>query len=70
MDKMYGYEHQLGFYEGASQMVGEFQGSTLIKIRDKLLTDPSSIAEAKLVMRYILSFHLGARPLKSREMFY
>ena len=69
-DKMYGYEHQLGFYEGACQMVGGFHGSTLIKIRDKLLTDPSSIAEAKLVMRYILSFHLGARPLKSREMFY
>ena len=69
-DKVYCYEHQLGFYEASSDVGNTFQGSTLIKIKDSSLTDMSSQAEAKLVMRYILSFYLGGRPLKSREMFY
>ena len=69
-DKSYRYEHQLGFYEIPCDMGNAFQGSTLIKIKDNTLTDSASLTEAKLVMRYILSFYLAGRPLKSREMFF
>lgn len=44
-------------------------GGSLLAFSTGELKSPSSIAEIKKLMRYIINNHLGARKLKSRELF-
>lgn len=48
---------------------GTVQGTTLIALRDGEFADPVQRSEARGLMRAVLSFHLGGRELKSRELF-
>tara|TARA_B100001093_G_scaffold520317_1_gene614615 strand:- start:5218 stop:5847 length:630 start_codon:yes stop_codon:yes gene_type:complete len=68
-DKVYFYEHQSGFCEEIYGSGPAVRGATLYELRAKSLNDTAGINEAKLLMRYILSFYLGGKSLKSREMF-
>jgi len=44
-------------------------GSSLLAFNAGELASPSSIAEVKKLMRYVINSHLGPRKLKSRELF-
>jgi DNA repair protein RecO (recombination protein O) len=44
-------------------------GRTLLCLQHNQAMDPVSLAEAKLLMRRVLNFYLGDKPLKSRELF-
>ncbi len=45
------------------------QGKTLLAFENNILVEDDVRKEIKSLMRYILSYYLGDRPLKSRELF-
>jgi len=45
------------------------KGETLRSLANRQFDDPDVIRESKQLMRYILSFYLGKKPLKTRELF-
>ncbi|MCP3850283.1 MAG: DNA repair protein RecO [Gammaproteobacteria bacterium] len=47
----------------------QISGSTLINMSNLQLTEQKTLQESKHLLRWILTEHLGGRPLKSREMF-
>ena len=47
----------------------KLSGKTLIALCHEELDDEITLRETKLLMRYILNRHLGARPLASRELY-
>ena len=47
----------------------KISGKTLIALNREELDNDNTLREAKLLMRYILERHLGARPLASRELY-
>ena len=53
-------------YAGSNPLVA---GSSLLAFSAGRLETPRSIAEIKTLMRYIINKHLGARQLRSRELF-
>ena len=53
-------------------MKGSFQaikGSTLLALHNELPLTDDGLKEARHLMRRVLAFYLGDRPLKSRELF-
>ena len=44
-------------------------GHTLLSLHNNDPMDPATLGEAKGLMRRVLAFYLGGRPLKSRELF-
>ena len=44
-------------------------GRTLLSLHNRQAMDQETLAEAKGLMRRVLAFHLGDKPLKSRELF-
>ena len=69
----YWYTADLGAFRApvaTAQQVG-VRGRTLIELREGALDDNNSTAakDARDFMRFILSYHLGGRALKSRELF-
>lgn len=69
-DKTYGYRHEFGFFELTEDSTLAVMGLTLQMMSEKKLVGDFHVKQAKMIMRYILSFYLQGRPLKSREMFY
>ena len=47
----------------------EISGLTLAALRAECFDDPTTLREAKRLMRFLLAHHLGDKPLKSRELF-
>jgi len=45
-----------------------FQGKTLLALADEDLQDASTVKECKTLMRKVINYHLGNKPLKSREL--
>lgn len=45
------------------------QGKTLSDLSAGIYSDRTSLQESKQVMRQILQYHLGSKPLKTRELF-
>lgn len=45
-------------------------GASLLSLHQEDLTDEASLADAKRLMRAVLSWYLGSRPLKSRELIF
>lgn len=45
-------------------------GASLLSLHTENFTDEVSLADAKRLMRAVLSWYLGARPLKSRELIF
>ncbi|BAW80071.1 DNA repair protein RecO [Candidatus Nitrosoglobus terrae] len=44
------------------------QGRTLLNLAQGQLTDPVSLRESKYLLRWLLSFYLGSKPLKSQYL--
>lgn len=44
-------------------------GATLMAMAELDFSDPSTLSEAKVLMRAVLRVHLGDKPLRSRELF-
>lgn len=44
-------------------------GSSLLQLQQEQLTHPSSLNEAKQLMRLVINYYLDGKPLKSRQLF-
>jgi DNA repair protein RecO (recombination protein O) len=53
----------------AAAMGWSVSGRTLLALANKRVLDAQGRHEAKVLMRTVLSYHLGERPVKSRELF-
>lgn len=53
----------------SEQPVIEVRGRTLLALAEECLPDADTLREAKQLMRFVLSGHLGGRPLASRALF-
>ena len=54
---------------GAGTECAKISGATLVALHRECLEGPAQLKEAKLLLRMILSGHLGARPLASRNLY-
>ena len=71
-DRYYAYHFEHGPVacgSGQSQRHPVLSGSSLLAFSAGELESSGSVAEIKKLMRYIINSHLGARKLKSRELF-
>ena len=48
---------------------GAISGAALLGLRNGFLTGPEEILEAKRLMRRVINYYLGGRPLNSRALF-
>jgi len=72
-DKRYKYVFELGPVEvSGNERDGAIvvQGSTLLALQHERLEHPEQFVEARKLMRSVLGYYLGPRPLKSRELFF
>ncbi len=46
------------------------KGSSLIALAEESFADADSLKDMKKLMRYVIAYYLGDKPLKSRELFY
>src|SRR5690606_8707210 len=68
--RTYRYRIERGVLAAESGIDGiPIQGASLLALARGDLRDAESLADAKRLMRAVLGFHLGERPLKSRELF-
>jgi len=68
-DRFYVYEHEFGLRRAAGDDRQAVSGQTLLSLTaGGRLTGPAA-KEAKALARRLLAPHLGARPLKSRDLF-
>ncbi len=49
--------------------LARLSGQSLIDLRENTLETPRSLQEAKRLMRSVIHYYLGGKPLKSRELF-
>ncbi|MDJ0806670.1 MAG: DNA repair protein RecO [Gammaproteobacteria bacterium] len=71
-DKLYAYVIEQGPLESPqhdSAVSVDVHGRTLLCLQHGLAMDRTTRLEAKALMRRILAFYLGDKPLKSRELF-
>ena len=69
-DRRYHYELEQGPLARASGPEDQrIHGRTLLGLHNRDLSDPQTAAEAKRLLRRVLAFYLGDKPLKSRELF-
>lgn len=47
----------------------QIRGSTLLALNKSKITDASILPDAKRLMRYLINWHMGGKPLKTRELF-
>ena len=52
----------------ASQQGLVIEGATLLAIQDEVLEDPRHLKQAKQLMRAVIAYQLGDKPLRSREL--
>jgi DNA repair protein RecO (recombination protein O) len=68
-DCEYVFEHEGGVTVSTeNQVVETFSGGDLISLREHRLDDSRSLAAAKRLLARILDFHLGGRPLRTRQV--
>ena len=53
----------------ADENLMQVSGSTLLGLSEDSIRDMSILPEAKRLMRYLISWHMGGKPLKTRELF-
>jgi len=66
----YNYEAETGLKRVQAGAGFLAKGDTLIALAQRQVLDSRQNREARELMRYILGFYLGDKPLKSREFFY
>ncbi|MGR9105712.1 MAG: DNA repair protein RecO [Gammaproteobacteria bacterium] len=67
-DRCYQYRVGQGLVESANSFEG-ISGTTLIGLAQRSLEGPIQLSESKKMMRTILDYHLGGKPLRSRALF-
>ncbi len=67
-DKRYKYIIEKGPVEVKSG-IDSIQGSTLIGMQGYQFADSSALLESKRLLRRVIDFHLGGKPLMSRSLF-
>ncbi len=55
--------------EGAPGNAPEVAGATLLALAREELSEPGARAEAKALMRHVMAYYLGPKPLASRALF-
>lgn len=68
-DRVYYYQIEKGPIPSTKDMSGIILGKTLLSLNNNTQLDKQGTKEARELMRRILSFYLGDKPLKSRELF-
>ena len=69
-ERSYRYRVELGAVpEGQGDEGLPVRGSTLLALAAGRLSDPEGAREAKRLMRYVLQYYLGDRPVASRTLF-
>ncbi len=68
-DRGYYYQIEKGPVPATKGVSGITQGKTLLSLSNNAQLDKQGTKEARALMRRILSFYLGNKPLKSRELF-
>lgn len=68
-DARYCYEPQMGLKKAFSEEQSLVKGDTLIALAHGQMLDVRQTREARGLMRHILNYYLGGKPLKSREFF-
>lgn len=69
--KLYAYYPDRGPVETAvfDDNLLKVHGETLLSLASTSINDKSVLPEAKQLMRYLISWHMGGKPLKTRELF-
>ena len=66
----YAYQSEVGMVPSTRDRSSSIRGDTLLALTDSdSKLDQRQRAEAKIMMRQVLRFYLGDKPLKSRELF-
>jgi DNA repair protein RecO (recombination protein O) len=47
----------------------QVHGKTLLGLNENIISDQAILPEAKRLMRYLISWHMDGKPLKTRELF-
>ena len=68
-NQAYQYHFEAGFVQAHCESPGAVRGSTLQSLYLRNLEDPSEVKEARVLMRYLIQYHLKGRELKSRALF-
>ncbi|MCU7916151.1 MAG: DNA repair protein RecO [Candidatus Thiodiazotropha sp. (ex Gloverina cf. vestifex)] len=69
-EESYHYVVEQGPYKFSDAKLDDLlHGRTLLHLHNRKNLDEQGVAEAKRLMRRILAFYLGDKPLKSRELF-
>ena len=68
-DRNYSYDVQSGPRTPSAGEADVFAGTTLIALRSGRFDDATTLGQARQLMRRIIDFHLGGRPLQSRKLF-
>lgn len=69
-EETYHYVVEQGPFRVSGNQMGQvIHGRTLLCLHNRSNLDEMAAAEAKLLMRRVLAFYLGDKPLKSRELF-
>ena len=68
-DRIYEYHIEQGPVMTTGSAVGRIHGQTLISLHRGESLDEQGQSEAKQLMRRVLGYYLGDKPLKSRELF-
>lgn len=70
-NKLYNYYPDRGPVESSKtdDNLLQLHGKTLLALASDNLADNSILPEAKRLMRYLISWHMGGKPLKTRELF-
>lgn len=68
-ERSYAYDVQSGASPAAGGQADSYSGKTLIALHTGSFDDATTLRQARQLMRRIIDFHLGGRPLHSRELF-
>jgi len=66
-DLLYAYDSSTGIYENAQP--NGISGATIIALRENQVMTENQLREAKKLMRIVLNYYLGNKPLQSRKLF-
>jgi DNA repair protein RecO (recombination protein O) len=70
---LYAYDPQVGLIEMSSHVATAQQvvvsGASIIALHQGQCTNEHQLREVKKLMRYVLSLHLGNKPIESRKLF-
>ena len=69
--KLYNYHPDKGPVRATlpDETLLQIRGKTLLELSKDIITDATILPEAKRLMRYLINWYMGGKPLKTRELF-